>query len=684
MKKRSVSKRKVWAVITAFLILLVSAVPVSAGVISGQKVENPHYNIMKMEGGTVSTAAEGKPKVLIFYKPDCYNCQTMMGIIRDSGADFQGVDVIAADISGSSMDVLQEFCDTYGRDQITFGYRANAVMWNYLSRVGVTGSVTTPAVIFIGGNDQIVYYSTGMNREILTDIETYLDVSLTGTPPEDDGDSWGERADTSWYDESRTEFTLTTAEQAAGLASLVNAGNTFEGKKILLGQDLYFNDGLKAENPWTPIASKESGAEFQGTFDGQGHSLYNLYLPGDAGGFFGTIGESGIVKALRVEQGVIRSAAAVAEVNKGWLLFCENRSDITSSATYTGGVCCWNENLVYGCGNSGAIKADNTAGGVIGNNALYEATVDSCWNEGSVKSGRNYVGGIAGESTGWLFNCYNAGDISGGCTGLGGIAGSQGAGTDGMVKLYNCYNIGGISGEASRNDTICGNLKGSCSNVYAAPSLYNGLAEELSLEEFRDPETVEKLQGDLVIPKWTAGSEGLNGGYIVNTARADMEEGIWKMLPDIWYPVTELSIGMDASGKELDAFQVAYYGSESVGAVYSTEDEAILSITPEGIVTPKKSGTAVVRVTFPESEHGKETWFDVTVTVDVSTVKGDVDGSGKVDISDLRLVLRAVCSKIELTEAQESLADVETDGEVDIKDLRKILRFVCKKIDTLD
>ena len=85
-------------------------------------------------------------------------------------------------------------------------------------------------------------------------------------------------------------------------------------------------------------------------------------------------------------------------------------------------------------------------------------------------------------------------------------------------------------------------MEGNYANVYAAPSQYNNLAEVLTPDQFKDPDTVEKLQGDLVIPKWAAGTEGINGGYIVNAARKDMEEGIYKMLPDIWDPVKEINI----------------------------------------------------------------------------------------------------------------------------------------------
>ena len=537
--------------------------------------------------------------------------------------------------------------------------------------------------IFADGQVIWLKYTDGMMNVLSLD-----DLSCTGTYDLTDTyvepvNPWDGTIDTDWYSDSQSEFILNTPEQLAGLAQLVNGGNTFEGKTIRLGADMYFNDKQEAQNPWTPIASPESGVAFQGTFDGQGHTLYYLYLAANSGGLFGTIGEKGIVKAVKIGQGYIRSGAAVAETNKGWILFCENQSDISSNASYTGGICSQNENLIYGCGNSGSINAGRTAGGITGNNASFGATIDSCWNEGAVKSSSLYLGGIAGESIGWIFNCYNSGNISGDCTAAGGITGIQKKELTGQEKLYNCYNIGEISGNAAKKDTISGIMEGNYANVYAAPSQYNNLAEVLTLDQFKDPDTVEKLQGDLVIPKWTGGTEGINGGYIVNAARKDMEEGIYKMLPDIWDPVKEINIGMGNTGEKLDAFLVAYYGAETVDAVYSTKDTDILSITSDGIVSPKKSGTAVVRVTFPESEHGKETWFDVTVTVDGSSLKGDVDGSGKVDIADLRLVLRAVCGKVELTDAQTSAADVETDGKVDIQDLRKILRFVCGKIETL-
>lgn len=64
-------------------------------------------------------------------------------------------------------------------------------------------------------------------------------------------------------------------------------------------------------------------------------------------------------------------------------------------------------------------------------------------------------------------------------------------------------------------------------------------------------------------------------------------------------------------------------------------------------------------------------------------IRGDITGDGSVQIDDLRMILRSVCGKVELTEQQKLAADVESDGEVNISDLRKVLRFVCGKIEEL-
>ena len=50
---------------------------------------------------------------------------------------------------------------------------------------------------------------------------------------ESEADVWDGTVDTSWYNDTDTEFVITTAEQLAGLAELVDDGNDFAGKTII-------------------------------------------------------------------------------------------------------------------------------------------------------------------------------------------------------------------------------------------------------------------------------------------------------------------------------------------------------------------------------------------------------------------------------------------------------------------
>lgn len=56
--------------------------------------------------------------------------------------------------------------------------------------------------------------------------------------------------------------------------------------------DIFLNDDYSKENVWSSIASVSSGVQFQGTFNGSGHTIYNGYtINNEEGGLFGVIGE---------------------------------------------------------------------------------------------------------------------------------------------------------------------------------------------------------------------------------------------------------------------------------------------------------------------------------------------------------------------------------------------------------
>lgn len=119
------------------------------------------------------------------------------------------------------------------------------------------------------------------------------------------GAHWNGSADVSWYDESKTNFSIATAEQLAGLAQLVNEGNSFVGKVITLEKDIDLLNAQRQTQNWTPIGSYTSADEnrgFAGTFQGNNKTIFGLTIiaPEQNGlGLFGYL--RGTVSDLNLE-----------------------------------------------------------------------------------------------------------------------------------------------------------------------------------------------------------------------------------------------------------------------------------------------------------------------------------------------------------------------------------------------
>ena len=112
---------------------------------------------------------------------------------------------------------------------------------------------------------------------------------------------------------------------------------------------------------------------------------------------------------------------------------------------------------------------------------------------------------------------------------------------------------------------------------------------------------------------------------------------------------------------------------------WSSDHPEIASVDDNGYVTANAAGQAVITVT----AAGAAASCSVQVEAP-AYVRGDVNEDGTAGgIDDLRMILRYVCGKVELTDSQKMAGDVTGDGEVGIEDLRKVLRYVCGKIEVL-
>ena len=229
--------------------------------------------------------------------------------------------------------------------------------------------------------------------------------------------SWDGTSDVSWYNDTDTAFHLTTAEQLAGLAEIVNGGNTMAGKTIYLDADLDL-----AGQEWRSIGIGSNHALFfGGTFDGQNHYITNLTSrsSADRQGLFGVLSDGALVQNLNVLNADIYSAndhlveGILADwANGSTVLNCYTSGRVESAAgnKMLGGLvgqCTWGSQII-GCGSDAVVVSTysteecDTVGGLVGQweNSSAESLISDCWFNGSVSCGYidSAVGGILGAN----------------------------------------------------------------------------------------------------------------------------------------------------------------------------------------------------------------------------------------------------------------------------------------------
>lgn len=155
-------------------------------------------------------------------------------------------------------------------------------------------------------------------------------------------------------------YQISNGAELAYLAQQVNAGESYSDKYFTLTNDIDLGS-----KEWTPIGNENEswdGYKFEGTFDGDGHTICNLNVPDTAlPGLFGRV------------TGVIQNLIVLGEVHAGNIALNDYE------ATAGGIVCCGNNVTVQNCGFYGTIySGNNTYGAILGNG--NNATVKNCWN----------------------------------------------------------------------------------------------------------------------------------------------------------------------------------------------------------------------------------------------------------------------------------------------------------------
>ena len=247
-----------------------------------------------------------------------------------------------------------------------------------------------------------------------------------------DTETWGDKADTSWYTSApgASEYHISTAEQLAGLAQLVNTapGTTnFAGKTFYLDNDIDLSG-----HEWISIGTVLGGDypeySFCGVFDGQGHVISNLYShESDIKGadkthnllrnaLFGSV-YNGEVKNLGVADAEIWiDPKDDSAGGKGILVDWMGKSKITN---------CWTSGSIY----SGT-KMEKNIGGIVGV-TMQGCTISGCYSTATLTG--NFT-----NSEGYYKNPDSA---TWPCDSIGGIVGAR---FDGSLTVTDCWFDGKI------------------------------------------------------------------------------------------------------------------------------------------------------------------------------------------------------------------------------------------------
>ena len=289
-------------------------------------------------------------------------------------------------------------------------------------------------------------------------------------------------ANTSWYEEASAtqKYTITTMEELYGLAVLAQS-NVFTGWEFKLGNDITVNsgesDGWATNAPkymWLPIG--KNGSSFNGTFDGQGHTIKGIYLKTTQTriGLFGDVDTSCQIKNLALRNS-----------------YFENP---TVGYSYLGSIAGWarkvNLQAVYSdakvvSGNS-TTTLESVVGGLIGCAATeVQHSMLNCWYAGEIQGDKS-VGGMVGwlyQGTMQMTNCLNTGVVSSDITSapvkLGGFCGQ----VDRDITFTNCLNLVDIQVNSGNG---VGSYVGNGTNSYKKATFTN----TYSIEKFTIPSGV--------------------------------------------------------------------------------------------------------------------------------------------------------------------------------------------------
>ena len=269
------------------------------------------------------------------------------------------------------------------------------------------------------------------------------------------GGAWAQTQPSKGDGKVGNPYIITKAEELAWFRDQVNGGNKKICAKIAdnvevidLKNFCHAADASKKidEQSWVPIGN--SNKPYQGTFDGNGKTITNLYINASQVnmGLFGYTYE-GTIKNLTFEYANVTNTNNYAGVLVGEAFWGSTLQNIKISNTcqikggnYTGGIAGYLDGNAYNCVNYATVQGIKYIGGLCGYYCRTGNSMTACANYGNVTASSLGGGGLVGYfDSGTIQDCANYGDVKG----TERVAGMAGSVTNG--KIQNVFSYGNIS-----------------------------------------------------------------------------------------------------------------------------------------------------------------------------------------------------------------------------------------------
>ncbi len=223
-------------------------------------------------------------------------------------------------------------------------------------------------------------------------------------------------------------YVIKTLNQYMAFAESVNLGQSYQGKYIVLGNDIDMSSLAEA---YRPVGNESH--PFEGTFDGKGYTLKNwshTAYEESYQGLFGMAGAQSVIKNVKVDNPSLTSAGAYTGIVVGY------SSGVVSNVTVTAAT---------------MTHTNSFGGGVIG---AFKGTTASNLSFSGTLTGAGETGGVIGElQAGTVTGLESHGTVTASSVfssvyhGLGGVIG--GTLNKGEMHIERCYNDAMVNATAA-------------------------------------------------------------------------------------------------------------------------------------------------------------------------------------------------------------------------------------------